>query len=93
MRLRRSSTWVTIAVRPLRRRVVGVGRDGVETVAHDGSVVTLRDGKAVRFTRAFQAKADALQAAGPVGVDDVQEALSWSVKSLERFGGGSPADI
>ena len=45
------------------QRIVSVGRDGVETVAHNANVVTLRDGKAVHF-KAFQTKADALEAAG-----------------------------
>ena len=46
------------------QRIVSVGRDGVETVAHNANVVTLsRIGKAVHF-KAFQTKADALEAAG-----------------------------
>lgn len=45
------------------QRIVSVGRDGVETVAHNANVVTLRDGKAVHL-KTFQTKAAALEAAG-----------------------------
>jgi ketosteroid isomerase-like protein len=44
-------------------RVVSVGRDGVEVVARNANLVTLREGKAVRI-KSFQTKADALEAAG-----------------------------
>jgi ketosteroid isomerase-like protein len=42
-------------------RIVSVGRDGVETVAHNANLLTMRDGKAVHI-KAFQTKADALEA-------------------------------
>ena len=45
------------------QRIVSVGRDGVETVARNANVVTLREGKAVHI-KAFQTKAEALDAAG-----------------------------
>jgi ketosteroid isomerase-like protein len=44
-------------------RIVSVGRDGVETVAHNANLLTMRNGKAVRI-KTFQTKADALEAAG-----------------------------
>jgi ketosteroid isomerase-like protein len=47
----------------VHQRIVSVGRDGVETVARSASLVTLREGKAVHV-KAFQTKAEALEAAG-----------------------------
>jgi ketosteroid isomerase-like protein len=45
------------------QRIVSVGRDGVETVARNACLVTMRDGKVAHF-RTFQTKAEALEAAG-----------------------------
>jgi ketosteroid isomerase-like protein len=45
------------------QRIVSVGRDGVETVAHSANLLSLRDGKAVHI-KTFQTKADAMEAAG-----------------------------
>jgi ketosteroid isomerase-like protein len=42
-------------------RLIAVGRDGVETVAHSAVVYTVRDGKLAR-AKAFQSKGDALKA-------------------------------
>ena len=44
-------------------RLIAVGRDGVETVARAASIFTLREGK-VLHAKAFQSKAEALEAAG-----------------------------
>jgi ketosteroid isomerase-like protein len=44
-------------------RLVSVGRDGVETVAHAAVVVTVREGK-IAHMKAFQSRADALEAVG-----------------------------
>ncbi len=44
-------------------RMIAVGRDGVETVAHAATVYTMREGKVAR-TKAFQSKADALESVG-----------------------------
>jgi hypothetical protein len=44
-------------------RVVSVGRDDVETIAHAASAWTLHNGKVTRV-KAFQSKADALEAVG-----------------------------
>ena len=44
-------------------RIVSVGRDAVETLAHRADVVTLRDGRITR-AKAFQSKAEALEAVG-----------------------------
>ena len=45
------------------QRIVSVGRDGVETIARNANVFTLRQGKATHI-KAFQTKAEALEAAG-----------------------------
>jgi ketosteroid isomerase-like protein len=45
------------------QRTVSVGRDGVETIAHNASVLTLKQGKATHI-KAFQTKAEALEAVG-----------------------------
>jgi len=45
------------------QRIVSVGRDGVETIAHSATVYTLSGGKAT-LIKTFQTKADALEAAG-----------------------------
>jgi ketosteroid isomerase-like protein len=44
-------------------RMVAVGRDGIETVARNAQIITLRRGKIIRM-KAFQSKAEALEAAG-----------------------------
>jgi ketosteroid isomerase-like protein len=44
--------------------ITAVGRDGVETTAHAATVFTVRSGK-LAHAKAFQSKADALEAAGP----------------------------
>ena len=44
-------------------RLVSVGRDDVEVVAHAASVVTVREGK-ITHLKAFQSKSDALDALG-----------------------------
>ena len=44
-------------------RMVAVGRDGIETVARAAQIITLRRGKIIRM-KAFQSKAEALEAAG-----------------------------
>jgi hypothetical protein len=44
-------------------RIVSVGRDAVETVAYGATVYTLREGRITRV-KAFQSKADALEAVG-----------------------------
>ncbi|MDX6582580.1 MAG: hypothetical protein QOI10_1764 [Solirubrobacterales bacterium] len=46
-------------------RMIVVGRDEIETVARAANLFTLRDGRVTHF-KAFQSKADALQAAGVV---------------------------
>ena len=43
-------------------RIIAVGRDGIETVAHSAIVYTVRSGK-LAHAKAFQSKADALEAA------------------------------
>jgi len=45
------------------QRIVSVGRDGVETTAHNAMVFTLRRGKAIQI-KSFQTKGEALEAAG-----------------------------
>jgi ketosteroid isomerase-like protein len=45
------------------QRIVSVGRDGVEVVAHTAPLFTLRDGK-VTCMKNFQTKAEALEAVG-----------------------------
>ena len=45
------------------QRLVSVGRDGVETIAHSATVYTLSAGKATHI-KTFQTKADALEAVG-----------------------------
>jgi ketosteroid isomerase-like protein len=45
------------------QRIVSVGRDGVETIARNAMVFTLRRGKASQI-KSFQTKAEALEAAG-----------------------------
>ena len=45
------------------QRTVSVGRDGVETIARNASVLTLKQGKATHI-KLFQTKADALEAVG-----------------------------
>jgi ketosteroid isomerase-like protein len=45
------------------QRIVSVGRDGVETIAHNAMVFTLKRGKATHI-KAFQTKAEALEAVG-----------------------------
>ena len=45
------------------QRTVSVGRDGVETMAHNANVFTLKQGKATHI-KAFQTKAEALEAVG-----------------------------
>ena len=45
------------------QRTVSVGRDGVETIARNANVFTLRQGKATHI-KAFQTKAEALEAVG-----------------------------
>ena len=44
-------------------RMIVIGRDEIETVAHNAQVVTLREGK-VTHMKAFQSKVEALEAAG-----------------------------
>jgi hypothetical protein len=44
-------------------RMIVVGRDEIETVARNAQVVALREGK-VTHMKAFQGKAEALEAAG-----------------------------
>jgi ketosteroid isomerase-like protein len=46
------------------QRIVSVGRDGVETIARNANVFTLKEGKATHI-KAFQTKAEALEAVGP----------------------------
>jgi hypothetical protein len=45
------------------QRIVSVGRDGVEVVAHTAPLFTLRGGKVIGWKN-FQSKAEALEAAG-----------------------------
>ena len=45
------------------QRTVSVGRDGVETIARNANVFTLKQGKATHI-KAFQTKAEALEAVG-----------------------------
>jgi hypothetical protein len=45
------------------QRTVSVGRDGVETSARNANVLTLKQGTATHI-KAFQTKAEALEAAG-----------------------------
>jgi ketosteroid isomerase-like protein len=45
------------------QRTVSVGRDGVETIARNANVLTLKQGKATHI-KAFQTRADALEAVG-----------------------------
>jgi ketosteroid isomerase-like protein len=45
------------------QRIVSVGRDGVEVVAHTANLFTLRDGKVTHWKN-FQTKDAALEAAG-----------------------------
>ena len=45
------------------QRIVSVGRDGVEVVAHTAPLFTLRGGKVIGWKN-FQTKAEALEAAG-----------------------------
>src|SRR6185312_9903109 len=45
------------------QRIVSVGRDGVEVVAHTANLFTLRGGKVTSWKN-FQTKAEALEAAG-----------------------------
>ena len=45
------------------QRIVSVGRDGVEVVAHTANLFTLRGGK-ITGSKNFQTKAEALKAAG-----------------------------
>jgi ketosteroid isomerase-like protein len=45
------------------QRTVSVGRDGVETIARNANVFTLKQGKASHI-KAFQTRADALEAVG-----------------------------
>jgi ketosteroid isomerase-like protein len=47
-------------------RIVSVGRDGVETIARNTNVYTLKEGKATHI-KSFQTKADALEAVGLTG--------------------------
>jgi hypothetical protein len=44
-------------------RIVSVGRDGVETIARNTNVYTLKERKATHI-KSFQTKADALEAVG-----------------------------
>jgi ketosteroid isomerase-like protein len=44
-------------------RMIAVGRDGIETVARSAGLFTLREAK-LAHVKAFQSKADALEAAG-----------------------------
>jgi len=44
-------------------RVVAVGRDGIETIAHFASLTTLHSGR-VTYVKVFLTKAEALEAAG-----------------------------
>ena|SRR5438874_10689700 len=44
-------------------RIVSVGRQDVQTIAHNANLFTLRDGK-ITHVKAFQTKAEALEAAG-----------------------------
>jgi ketosteroid isomerase-like protein len=44
-------------------RMIVVGRDGIETVARNAQVVTLREGTVIHM-KAFQSKAEALEAVG-----------------------------
>jgi ketosteroid isomerase-like protein len=44
-------------------RITVVGRDGIETAARSAHLFTMRDGRVARM-KAFQSKADALEAAG-----------------------------
>ena|SRR5438093_1336006 len=44
-------------------RLVSVGRDGVEVVAHGGAVMTVREGE-ITHLKTFQSKSDALEAVG-----------------------------
>jgi hypothetical protein len=44
-------------------RIVSVGRDDVETVAHAVLVMTVRDGK-IAYIKGYQSKAEALEAVG-----------------------------
>jgi ketosteroid isomerase-like protein len=45
------------------QRIVSVGRDGVEVVAHTANLFTMRDGRVTHWKN-FQTKAEALEAAG-----------------------------
>jgi ketosteroid isomerase-like protein len=45
------------------QRIVSLGRDGIETIAHNSNLYTLRGGRAVRV-KIFQTKAAALEALG-----------------------------
>jgi ketosteroid isomerase-like protein len=44
-------------------RLISVGREGAEVVAHGAAVMTVREGK-ITHLRTFQAKSDALEAVG-----------------------------
>jgi len=44
-------------------RIVSTGREDVQTIAHNANLFTLRGGK-ITYAKAFQTKADALEAAG-----------------------------
>jgi ketosteroid isomerase-like protein len=44
-------------------RIVSTGREDVQTIAHNANLFTLRDGK-ITYVKAFQTKAEALEAAG-----------------------------
>jgi hypothetical protein len=44
-------------------RIVGVGRENVEVMAHAAMLVTVGDGK-ITHMKSFQSKADALEAVG-----------------------------
>ena len=45
------------------QRIVSVGRDGVQTIARNAAVYTLKQGKATHI-KSFQTKSEALEAAG-----------------------------
>jgi ketosteroid isomerase-like protein len=44
-------------------RIISVGRENVQTIAHNANLFTLRNGK-VTHVKAFQTKAEALEAVG-----------------------------
>ena len=63
-------------------RVVGVGRDGIETVAHVANITTLRSGR-VSYVRVFHQGRGAVEAAGLSEQPVTEEGVDLTLRQID----------